>query len=422
MGFSNNKRKSRDDEEEDYALSFPMDKLNDDILERVLSWLPTSSYFRLTCVCKRWRSTESSKSFKLACAQIPFRDPWFFMVDNDHDSSSSFFFDSADKTWKILNNHRLLRRDFIPVASSVGLLCFRSSVSGDFLLRNPLTGSSREIPSLHNNNKPLQAVAMAATLSPSGYKLVTISGEIPNLSFRIYESSSYSWSKSEELKHKDPSLHDDDDDDDDDYDYDYDDDDDDDDVGIVYFLSKTGHVVVASNKLQRSLSKQYSSVITVKDNVETLYFLSFTGTIIACDLTNQCFNELPKLIPPCQEYSIDLVECNGTMFVILLSEFYETASLRIWKLENNEWVHVGMLPPAMSHELYGKKGDINCVGGGRNKILVCFNANHPCVCFGYFVYDIVEEEWSSLPRCFKDGEAVDFVSALSFQPRIEATA
>lgn len=200
------------------------------------------------------------------------------------------------------------------------------------------------------------------------------------------------------------------------------DDDDDTDIGTVYFLSKTGNVVVASNNLQRSPSKQYSSVITVKDNVEIVYFLSSYGTIVACDLTKRCFTELPKLLPPFLEYSIDLVECNGTMFVILLSEFYESASLRIWRLEKNrDWVHVGMLPPAMSHELYGKKGDINCVGGAGNKILMCFNANPPEVYYRYFVYDLVAQEWSELPRCFKDGEAMDFVSALSFQPRIEAT-
>lgn len=199
-------------------------------------------------------------------------------------------------------------------------------------------------------------------------------------------------------------------------------DDSDTDIGTVYYLSKTGNVVVASNNLQRSPSKLYSSVITVTEDAEIVYFLSSYGTIVACDLTRRCFTELPKLLPPFLEYSIDLVECNGTMYVILLSEFFQSASLRIWRLDNNrDWVQVGMLPPALSHELYGKKGDINCVGGAGNKILVCFNASLPEVYCRYFVYDLVAQEWSELPRCFKDGEAVDFVSALSFQPRIEAT-
>ncbi|ESQ53838.1 hypothetical protein EUTSA_v10025320mg [Eutrema salsugineum] len=416
MGFSAGKRKSRDEEDTLLSLasdSFPIDDLSDDVLERVLSWLPTSCFFRMSSVCKRWKSTQSSKSFNLACSQIPRRDPWFFMIGDDS-SDSSFVFDSTENNWKNLNRrHNLHRRDFIPVASSGGLLCFRCSISGDFLLRNPLTGSSRDLPSPisrddNNNNKPLQAVAMA-TVTPSSYKLVTISGETPNLSFRFYESNSGSWSKESDLvknntdEEYNDSSHDDDE------------------TGTVYFLSKTGNVVVASNNLQRSPSKLYSSVITIKDNVEIVYFLSSYGTIISCNLTKRCFTELPKLLPPCLEYSIDLVECSGTMFVILLSEFYESASLRIWKLEKQEWVHVGMLPPAMSHELYGRKGDINCVGGAGNKILVCFNASPPEVYYRYFVYDLVSQEWTDLPSCFKDGEAVDFVSALSFQPRIEAT-
>ncbi|CAN8327164.1 unnamed protein product [Cochlearia groenlandica] len=416
MGFSSScKRKSRNEEEDTLTLpsstsSFPMDELNDDVLEKVLSFLPTSCFFRMGSVCKRWKSSQSSKSFKLACSQISSRDPWFFMISNN-DSVSSFVFDSTENNWKNLNHRSLRRKDFISVASSGGLLCFRSSVSGEFLLRNPLTGSSRHIPSSitqynNSNNKPLQAIAMT-TLSPSSYKLVTISGELSDLTFKIYDSSSGSWSKDQNLvslKNND-SLHDNDDE------------------GTIYFLSKTGNVVMsACNNLQRTPTKQYSSVITVSKDTETVYFLSSKGTIIACDLNKRCYIELPKLLPLFLEYSIDLVECNGTMYVILLSEFYETASLRIWKLENQDWVHVGMLPPSMSHELYGRKGDVNCVGGGGNKILVCFNASiDQEECYRYFVYDLVEQVWSELPRCFKDGEAVDFVSALSFQPRIEAT-
>ncbi|EOA16712.1 hypothetical protein CARUB_v10004913mg [Capsella rubella] len=417
MGFLAGKRKSPDDEEDtrsSLASGFPMDDLNDDVLERVLSWLPPSCFFRMSSVCKRWKSSQSSTSFKLACSLIPTRDPWFFMLDHHHSSSSSsFVFDSTENAWKNLNRRDFLhpRRDFIPVASSGGLLCFRCSISGDFLLRNPLTGSSRDLPPSpvsQDDNKPLQAVAMTTTATTSSYNLVTISGEIPNLSFKIYDSNTDSWSKDQELelaKNNDSSQHDDTD------------------IGTVYFLSKTGNVVVASNNLQRSPSKQYSSVITVtEDAEETVYFLSSYGTIVACDLTRRCFTELPKLLPPFLEYSIDLVECNGTMYVILLSEFFQSATLRIWRLDNNrDWVQVGMLPPALSHELYGKKGDINCVGGAGNKILVCFNTSLPEVYCRYFVYDLVAEEWSELPRCFKDGEPMDFVSALSFQPRIEAT-
>ncbi|KAG2249965.1 hypothetical protein Bca52824_089593 [Brassica carinata] len=318
MGLSDRKRKSRD--EQDYTVTlasaaFPMDELSDDVLERVLSWLPTSSFLRMTSVCKRWKSTQSSKSFNLACSQVPLRDPWFFMIPNDS-NSSTFVYDSTENSWKNLN-HRRNRRGFVPVASSGGLLCFRCSVSGDFFLCNPITGSSRDLPSLasQDNSKPLQAVAMTA-LTPSNYKLVAISGEAPNLCFRFYESGSGSWSKELNLEKKNDG---------DEYN-----DSSDDETGAVYFLSKTGTVVVATNNLQRSPSKQYSSVITVKDNAETVYFLSSYGTIMACDLTKRCFTELPKLLPPFLEYSIDLVECNGIMFVVLLSEFYESASLRIW--------------------------------------------------------------------------------------------
>ncbi|KAG2384843.1 F-box only protein [Vigna angularis] len=65
------KRKSPENEDFLHLNDFSLDDLNEDLLERVLSWLPTSSFFRHTSVCKRWKSAAASVSFKLACSQKP---------------------------------------------------------------------------------------------------------------------------------------------------------------------------------------------------------------------------------------------------------------------------------------------------------------------------------------------------------------
>ncbi|KAF2285087.1 hypothetical protein GH714_037811 [Hevea brasiliensis] len=189
------------------------------------------------------------------------------------------------------------------------------------------------------------------------------------------------------------------------------------DNNAVYFLSKAGNVVATD--MQRSPSKQYSSIMTVKDGEEIAYFLSSSGTIVACNLTHKCFFEYPRLLPVFYEYSIDVVECRGEMLVVLLSEFFGSASLRVWRFDEEfrSWHQIAAMPPAMSHEFYGKKVDINCVGAG-DQIFICLNSAE---FFSYILCDLRTNDWVELPKCFMNGEAVEFMSAFSFEPRIEAS-
>ncbi|KAF9616148.1 hypothetical protein IFM89_028614 [Coptis chinensis] len=371
-------RKRKLQQEGDGDFGFTLDELNEDVLERVLSWLPTSSFFRLRSVCKRWKSVASSSSFRLACSQVPSRDPWFFMV-NPH-FNQSIVFDTAEKSWKNLNCPLLGQENpncnSIPVAASGGLICFRNSC-GDFVVTNPVTGACRELPPLDpiTQSQALHAIAMSSSSENSSYKLVLVFGELPNLSINIFESGKGCWGEEIMLRRKSNDLLEPDDCGDD----------------TLYFLSKAGDVVTTN--MQRSPSKQYSSVITVKD-------------------------EYPRLLPVFLEYSIDVVECTGELLVVVLSEFLETASLRVWKFSEVEksWLQVAAMPPSMSHEFYGKKADINCVGSG-DQVMICVNSGE----FGtYVLCDLVTNEWIELPKYCVDGKAKEFMSAFSFEPRIEA--
>ncbi|KAK8490299.1 hypothetical protein V6N13_098037 [Hibiscus sabdariffa] len=385
-------------------LNFSLDELTDDLLERVLSWLPTSMFFRLGSVCKRWKSVAASESFKLACSRIPSREPWFFMVDPS--LNQSVVFDSAERSWKKLNHPPLLsnncNRDSIPVAAAGGLVCFRNT-SGDYLVCNPVTGSCRELPPVNVDSldQPLHAIAVNA-YSNYSYKLVLVSGELSKLSFKVYNSSADCWEEEIMLRRKtndcaELDLNDDNED-------------------AVYFLSKAGNVVATN--MQKSPSKQFSSVITLKDGEEIVYFLSSSGTVVACNLTQKHFSEYPRLLPVFFEYSIDVVECKGEMLVVMLSEFFESASLRVWRFDEKTktWNQIASMPPAMSHEFYGKKVDVNCVGAG-DQIFICLSSVELC---SYVLCDIVSNEWVELPKCCMKGEAMDFMSAFSFEPRIEA--
>lgn len=430
------KRKAGEQRSDDEGRNLPLDQLNSDLLEQVLSWLPTSNFFRVTSVCKRWKSVADSATFRQACSRVPSRDPCYFMAAD----SQSYFntqpvvFDTAENSWKMLNycfppSPSLLlqqnqRPNFVPVASSGGLICFRSE-ENQFIVCNPVTGASHHLVPCNNNDsdiqqtKSLRAIAMIS--GSESYKLVLVYGETSELSFKTYNSKSNRWEEETRLIRKtdnSPAES-------------ADGGDADtasaaaaaateEDENAVYFLSKCGNVV--STDLQRSPCKQYSSVITTnKNGEEIMHFLSSSGRVISCNLTTKCYAEYPRLLPPVyHEYSVDLIECGGEVSAVVLSEFLESASLRIWRFDETGkfWHQIGAMPPAMSHEFYGKKVDINCSAGNGEKIMVCFNSAEIC---RYFLYDLVCNKWIQLPNCHVKGELREFSCAFSFEPRIEAS-
>lgn len=413
---TNQKRRTLEEDEQCLA-SVSLHDFNQDLLERILSWLPASIFFRLQTVCKTWSTVANSVNFKIACSQISVREPWFLMLGSDS-SQSSIVYDTSEGNWKKFNQKHQTTHDVdpkpIPVASSGGLICFRS-VSGNLIVSNPVTAAYRELPPLvtadsQNQITLIHAIAMKSTSSkqPSPtYKLVTISGEFPKLTTNIYDSTKDRWDRLRLFRQptnwreceseSDSTL-------------------DDESQETVYFLNKAGDVV--STNVQRSKWKQYSSVITVEDGEEIIHFLSPSGAIVACNLSRRTFYEYPRLLPVYLEHSLDVVECNGEMLVVVLSELYETASLRVWRFskKTQSWHQVTVMPPAMSHGFYGKRADINCIGF-LNTIFICLNSTDMNQCL---TCNLVSNDWIVLHDCLVNGKSEEFMSAFSFEPRIEA--
>lgn len=380
--------------------TFPLDHLHQDLLERVLARVPPASFFSLRSVCRKFSSVATSPSFHIACSQISSREPWFLMVDHDL-HRASLVFDSSEGNWrsvKAINNFNKP----IPVASSGGLVCYRTE-TGELVVSNPVTGVCRELPNVTRltESETLHAIAMRSSKeNPSTYRLVVVFGEVPNLSLMVFDSSKDLWEEEVTLVRKTDSfseaeVHGEEE---------------------VYFLSKTGDVVATN--MQRSPSKQYSSVLTTENGEEMLHFLSHSGIVISCNLSQKTFFELPRLLPVYFEYSIDVIECGGEMLVVVLSEFLETSSLRFWKycMRDRSWYQVAAMPPSLSHEFFAKKVDINCVGHGDD-VLLCVNSSE---CSSCLMCDLKNNKWIEMPKCYVDGKEKEFLSAFSFEPRLEA--
>ncbi|KAJ3673201.1 hypothetical protein LUZ60_006575 [Juncus effusus] len=380
---------------------FPLDDLHEDLLERVLARLPPASFFRLRSICRRFNSLSSSPTFHIACSQIAYREPWFLMVDQEL-GAADVIFDISEGSWRSLNPRSSLKKEVIPVASSGGLVCYKTE-TGDLIVSNPLTGVYRELPSVTQVEKTetLHAISMHCTKEyPCVYKIILVFGELSHLSFLVFDSSKNKWEEEVKLVKKTESSSEDEINEEE----------------VVYFLSKTGDVV--STNMQRSPSKQYSSVLVNENGEEMLYFLSHSGTIISCNLVQKTFFELPRILPVYFEYSIDLIESNGEMLVVVLSEFFESASLRFWRYCKREkaWVQAAFMPPSVSHQFYGKKMDVNCVGHG-DLIFLCASSSEFS---SAFKCDLKGNEWMELPKCFVNSKPKEFLSAFSFEPRLEA--
>uniref|UniRef100_A0A0A9EPR6 Uncharacterized protein n=1 Tax=Arundo donax TaxID=35708 RepID=A0A0A9EPR6_ARUDO len=288
----------------------------------------------------------------------------------------------------------------MPVAASGGLVLYRAPDTGALTVANPLTGASRALPAPPQGGQQLQAIAMYG----APYRVALFTGELPDLSMEVFDSSKNSWEGSVSLARKsedsspDALAHGGGD-------------------GTVYFLSKSGDVVATN--MQRSVSKQYSSVVVPSSErgEAVAYFLSHSGTVVACDTARRTFEELPRILPVYFEYSIDVVACGGAAYAVVLSEYLDTASLRVWGFADGAWRQVAAMPPAMSHGLYGKKADINCVGHG-DRVMVCVSSGEANGCF---MCDVSSNQWEELPKYINgDGEA-EFLASFSFEPRVEIT-
>ncbi|CAN6219513.1 unnamed protein product [Urochloa humidicola] len=391
--------------------------LHDDMLERVLARLPPASYFRLRGVSRRWRAAADSNTFRAACARVPPRDPWFLMLEDQEKQPQpvparpAALFDSAERAWARWRGAPGLA----PVAAAGGLVLYRDPATGDLTVVNPLTGASRALPPPppSTSSSALQAVAMYG----SPYRVVLIMGDLPDLSMTSYDSATNAWSGAvaltrkaegdeastrERVAEEGEGAGDDD---------------------AVYFLSKSGDVVATT--MQRSASRQYSCAVACRAASDAVaYFLSQSGTVVTCDLARRAFAELPRIHPAYHEYSIDVVACGGAAYAVVLSEFLDAASLRVWEHDaGGAWRQVAAMPPAMSHAFRGAKADVNCVGHG-DRVVVCVSSGDAAA-RGCFVCDVRTNTWEELPPRADDGgegeaAATAFVAALSFEPRVEA--
>ncbi|XP_058103767.1 F-box only protein 13-like [Magnolia sinica] len=402
------KKKANENSKQMELVEPPWGELEDGVIEMVLMRLPVADFFRFRSVCKGWSSLIQSPNFLAACCEIT-RQPWFYMLESK--TPAGVVYDTEANRWRHINLPAPAKgsgKRKIPVAASGGLMCFRSS-TGELTVSNPLTGSSHLLPTLKTDRAVL---AIAMLVSGSSYKIIVAFGRAPSFNIKVFSSTENCWKEMPltmmfEFGTKGTSQEGDG-------------------AGNHNMFHGRGLLERRRDRLRRGIihrnqSRELSGLMTVcSSGHEIIHFLNVHGRVVACNIHLGTICIYPQLLPPEIEYSVDLVECGGRVLLVVLLEMMESASLRVWEFDSDEeeWMQIMAMPPAMSKIYYGKKADINCVGYG-DLIMVCISS----LCFHRVVMcNIAEGTWVELPRCYKPRTRTmkRFVSAYAFEPRIES--
>ncbi|XP_077251246.1 F-box/kelch-repeat protein At3g61590-like [Tasmannia lanceolata] len=174
--------------------------LPDDLLERILAYLPIASILRARSVCKRWNEIVNSRRFLLNFSNILLQKPWYFMFTNSGDPGS-YAYDPILRKWYSFKLP-CIEAPNCTVASSFGLVCFMDSESrSELYVCNPVTkicSKLEEPPGLKFTD--YSALAISVDRKSHCYTVaVAKSKQVPDdflqwdLSIHVYDSETKSW-------------------------------------------------------------------------------------------------------------------------------------------------------------------------------------------------------------------------------------
>ncbi|KAI3855015.1 hypothetical protein MKX03_018409, partial [Papaver bracteatum] len=380
------------------------DVLPQDVIDLILANLPTKDIVRYRSVCKRWDSMLTScLSFRSSFHASSTRRPWFLLLDTLTSPKRKNLSSSTIQPEAVYNMEVSALGDWCPISikipiaattvsttrmhkvdfvSSGGLICSMSESNG-FIVCNPCTGASHQLPPLPDSDGGHNIKGMALHVSPCSKLLGRLRYEVSIvivkkdriLRIKTYSSSLNSqergaWTEKLQLDLADPFLH-------------------------VWNPKRTTG----------------AATIGREGNI-LLHFVTHDGSkSVCCDTHSGTIFMNPRFLPSLQCCKVsELVVCDGKLYVVLIlsgdiQRPLASAQLQVHKYsrdensENamNKWSHVSTLPEELSTKsCIGKKDHdhaISCAGYG-NHIMVyvtCASSNYS------FMFNIKEKAWVLLP-------------------------
>lgn len=172
--------------------------LPNDVLERILSFLPIASIFKATSVCKRWY--EVIHSSRTIWANRASQKPWYFMF-TCNDTAAGYAYDPDLRKWYNLDLPCIEKRNWF-ISSSSGLVCFMdNNTRSRIFVCNPITRNRRKLLEVPGVKSPdYSALAISMDNESTDYDVVVVkTKQVPEdflcwqLSIHIYESQRELW-------------------------------------------------------------------------------------------------------------------------------------------------------------------------------------------------------------------------------------
>ncbi|GAB4844545.1 hypothetical protein Ancab_037927 [Ancistrocladus abbreviatus] len=187
-------------DEENQAVVSVDSILPDELLERILAYLPIASIFRASCVCKKWHEIVTSKRFLSIVSDVLAQKPWYFMFTSS-DEPVGYAYDPTLRKWYGIDLPCFVTSNWF-VASSCGLLCFMNNGGRSELhVYNPITKCrKRLVEPAGLKLSDYTALSISVNKKSQGYIVSIVrSKQVPenfhqwNLSIHIYDSDTMMW-------------------------------------------------------------------------------------------------------------------------------------------------------------------------------------------------------------------------------------
>ncbi|KAL5992858.1 hypothetical protein ACLOJK_013777 [Asimina triloba] len=329
-------------------------RLPDELVERILAFLPVSTVLRCRTVCKHWNSLLSSPTFIDLWAALAPRTLLFLIY---HSGGFVAAYLPRSRRWANLPLYDRCSLDptqVLLLASSDGLICFRNRNSDypTLMICNPLTQTRRVLPEMLQI-RYIDIIGMVADRASGDYRVLVTGTTEPASSesiTEVYDSTTGTWAHHCRSRHE-----------------------------FLQFWYEV-HALFHDG-----------SFYCLATPVNTLQGYR----LISYNLERRNWVDLNVKMPAGDIRCPSLVVCKGKLLLTgKIMEDYLIRSICIWELrwESLRWVKVGVVPDEilskmdMPHSIL-----IQCHGYGD---LLCFSTHRG---WQSIIHNLTEQTWEWLP-------------------------
>lgn len=352
-------------------------KLPNQLIERILSWLPIVEFIRCKTVCRQWKSLLETLNFrKMIISRIPLTNssPWFILFNK----TNGLVYDASMNKWIHLplpiTEQKIL---CWPMVSDRGLILYYNNKHKRFAIGNPILPRAwYDLPPLRNI-KSFEVVGLLITNHKTYTYNVVVVGKNKALKdvTEVFDSVSKMWKS----------------------------------CGLVPFECHPSNLSIICDDI--------------------LYFWCDLDGLVNFNMESQMWEKLETLMPDeLEKHTLVgqvLIQCEHQIFMIgACEEYSKRKGVRVWILVVDklsqilQWVRYDEMPC----ELFKK-----FIGDGLSEIL-CIGCDDKCLLTTQvgqmvLIYDIREKKWNSIPNYlnFSKLPIKSFIDGIAFWPRIDAS-